>query len=410
MKTKKKITIRFPEFYEAQLDVVRECVYGHSKFITLNGSRQIGKSFILTSISLIWAMSESDQVVMVVSPTDTQVKKLYKQTIESFGDGYKSIVKSTRGSGGNTDIVLKNGSQILYRSSESENTLRGYSLTHLLIDEAAFTKEDTYRTILMPSLSVKGKKVLLCSTPRGANFFKQLYYKGIDGDDGYKSFKITFHQNPYANLEFIREQQEILPLEIFEQEYLGAFTDSTGVFKNVDACAIGLAQEPKGQACVIGIDIAFVNDFTVAVCMDMNGVMLDYIRFNKAETPELVNNLVDFYNKWKPKKVILESNNQGLPVYGMLKQSGVYGIELFNTNSNSKADIINKLMAAFAKKEIMILNDERVKEEMKAFTYKLSKTGKIAFGAAYGHDDVVMATAFAWYGKSEQAASTLLFY
>ena len=404
------MTIKFPEFYEAQREVIQECLYGKSKYVTLNGSRQIGKTFILTNISLAWAMSAPNQLVMVISPTDTQAKKIYKQTLDTFGEGYKDIVKSTRGSGGNTDIILKNGSQILYRSSESENTLRGYSLNYILIDEAAFIKEDVWRTILAPSLSVKGKKVFFCSTPKGSNFFKQLYYKGIDGEDGYKSYKITYHQNPYANLDFIKEQQEILPLEIFEQEYLGTFTDSTGVFKNVDACATHLPQTPKGQKCVFGIDIAFVNDFTVVICLDSNGVMLDYIRFNKAETPELVQNIADFYKKWKPTKVVLESNNQGLPVYGMLKQAGVYNIELFNTNATSKGELINKLMAACAKKEIGLLNDEKIKEEMKAFTYKLSATGKVTFGASYGHDDIVMATAFAWHGKSEYQASTLLFY
>lgn len=408
--TQTKLKINFPKFYPAQLDVVQEALYGKNKYITLNSGRQCGKTFCLSYISLAWAMLQPKQLVMVVSPTSTQVKKIYRQTIESLGDNIKHIIKSTKASGGDTEIVLINDSTIIYRSAESENTLRGYSPNYLCLDESAFIREDVWRTILAPSLSVQGKKVLFCSTPKGANYFKQLYYKGIDGDTGYCSFKITYHQNPYAQLDFIQEQQEILPLEIFEQEYLGIFTDQAGVFKNIDELSIHVPQTPKGQKCVIGIDIAFVNDFTVAVCLDSNGVILDYIRFNKAETPELVKNLSDFYKKWKPSKVILESNNQGLPVYGMLKQAGVYNIELFNTNATSKNDIINKLMAACAKKEIGLLNDERMKEEMKAFTYSLSKTGKITFAASHGHDDIPMAVAFAWNGKLAQQTSEIFFY
>jgi len=403
-----KIQINLPEFYEAQKEVVKECIYGKAKYIVLNGSRQIGKTFILTNISLAWALQNPNQLVMVISPTDTQAKKIYKQTLDTLEPCYKEVVKSTRGSGGNTDIIMTNGSQILYRSAESENTLRGYSLNYICIDEAAFVKEEVWRTILAPSLSVKGKKVFFCSTPKGSNFFKQLFYKGIDGDDGYKSYKIIFTHNPYANLEFIKEQEELLPLEIYEQEYLGTFTDSTGVFKNVDELAIHNVQEPKGQKCTIGIDIAFVNDYTVAVCLDSNGIMLDYIRFNKTETPELVDKLSQFVKKWKPMRTIMETNNQGLPVFELLRRAGVTNLEGFNTNSSSKQEIINKLMAAFSKKEIGLLRDDVVIEEMKAFTYALSKTGKITFAASHGHDDICMSLALAWHVKSNHKPTVVV--
>lgn len=403
-----KVIVNLPEFYDAQKKVLKECLYGNSKYITLNGSRQIGKTFILTNLSLAWAMNEGNQLIMVISPTDTQAKKIYQQTLESFGDAHNDFIKSTRGSGGNTDIILQNGSKILYRSAQSENTLRGYSLNYILIDEAAFIKEDVWRTILAPSLSVKGKKVFFCSTPKGSNFFKQLYYKGIDGDEGYSSFKITYHQNPYANLDFIREQKELLPAAIFDQEYLGTFTDSTGVFKNIDEIAKYPVSEPRGQRCTIGIDIAFVNDYTVAVCIGSDGVMLDYIRFNKTETPELVDILSKFIKKWKPSRTVIETNNQGLPVYDLLRRTGVSNLQEFNTNSSSKKEIINALMAACSNKELGLLDDQQVKEEMKAFTYQLSPSGNVTFAASHGHDDIVMATAFAWHGKINHTVTRIV--
>jgi hypothetical protein len=347
---------------------------------------------------------------MIVSPTDSQVKKIYKQIIQMLEPVIKHVVINHKAQSGDSEIVFINKSVILFRSAASENSLRGYSNTHLILDECAFISEDTYQKILAPTLIVRGKKVFFCSTPKGGNYFKKLYYKGLDGDEGYKSFKITYDENPYANVQFIEGQREILPSDIFDQEYLGLFIDSTGVFKNIDEISTALPSQPKGQKCVMAVDIAFVNDWTVAVCMSTAGIMLDYIRFNKSSTSEMVKLLTDFYKKWNPTRTVIESNNQGLPVISLLKEAGVYGIEPFNTSSSSKSDIINSLMVACAKKQIILLNDEKVKEEMKAFTYSIGKTGNITFAASYGHDDIPMSIAFAWHGLQQVKGSELMMY
>ena len=46
--------------------------------------------------------------------------------------------------------------------------------------------------------------------------------------------------------------------------------------------------------------------------------------------------------------------------------------------------------------ELKLLNDEVIKNEFNAFTATITKTGSIKYEAAYGHDDIVMATAIAY--------------
>ena len=405
-----KINITLPAPYEAQKKIIKACLNDEDKFVVLNASRQSGKTLTACIVAIYWALKKGGEHIMIVSPTDSQVKKIYKQIIQMLEPVIKHVVKSYKIQAGDSEIVFNNKSVILFRSAASENSLRGYSNTHLILDECAFIKEETYNTILGPTLIVRGKKVFFCSTPKGGNYFKKLFYKGLDGDEGYKSFKITYDENPYANLEFIEGQRETLPADIFDQEYLGMFVDSTGVFKNIDEISVALNSQPRGQKCVIGIDIAFVNDFTVAVCMDQSGMMLDYLRFNKSSTTEMIKLLTDFYKKWNPTRTVIESNNQGLPIISLLKEAGMYGIEPFNTSSSSKSDIINDLMVACAKTEIVLLNDEKVKEEMKAFTYSIGKTGNITFAASYGTDDIVMSLAFAYKGLKDMKGSALIMY
>jgi len=238
---------------------------------------------------------------------------------------------------------------------------------------------------------------LFCSTPKGNNFFARLYNKGLSGDDkDYKSFKLTYFNNPYANIKFINEQQLVLPDEIFRQEYLGEFIDSAGCFKNIKDVAILKPSQPiSGEQYYIGVDIAFKKDYTVAICLNSKKEMVDMLRFNNTDIGYLTTELKKFFKKWNPKKINIESNNQGLPVIQQLQREGVMNINPFATTGTSKPDIINKLIACVGKKEIKLLNDEVLKGEFSAFTAELTPTGSVKFAAAFGHDDIVMATAIA---------------
>jgi len=394
-----KINISFPECYPAQLKVLKSALMSNDKYIVVNGGRQIGKTFLLTIIAVYWALQDPNQHVMVVSPTDSQVKKIYKQILSMLDTAYKHVVKSSKIQSGDSEIVFKNKSVILFRSAASEDSLRGYSNTHLLLDECAFIKEETWNTILAPTLSVRGKKAVFCSTPKGKNFFAKLYSMGQQKVKNYRSFKIIYTQNPYANIEFISQQQQILPTDIFAQEYLGEFIDSTGIFKYIDEVSSLSKQNTPvyGKQYVIGVDIAFKKDYTVAICFDLDGNMVDYIRFNQVDTAQMETNLKSFFNKWSPRKIVIEENNQGIPVIDNLRRLGVSNIENFQTNPKTKNELINKFMAAFNNRELNIINEEIIKDEFKAFSYSITSSGNVTFAAAYGHDDIVMSSAFAYH-------------
>lgn len=385
--------IILPKPYKAQLEVLKACFDKETTYITLNGSRQVGKTVLCTIASLKWALETPGQCVMVVSPTDSQVKKVYKQILLML-EPMMFFIKSYKIQSGDSEIIFRNGSVILFRSALSDNTLRGYSNTHLILDECAFIKEETWNTILAPTLNVRGKKVLFCSTPKGNNFFARLYHKGLDMLKEYKSFKLTYHNNPFANLKFIKEQEEILPDEVFRQEYLGEFIDSAGCFRNInEICILKPSQFTSNEQYYIGVDIAFKGDYTVAICLNSKNEMVDYIRFNNTEIVSLTTKLKDFFNKWKAKKILIESNNQGLPVIQTLRSQGVQNINEFATTGVSKPLMINQLIAAVGKKEIKLINEEIIKSEFNAFVATLTKTGNVKYEASYGHDDIVMAVA-----------------
>ena len=385
-----KINLNLFSPYKAQKQVVRACLDDEVKYVVYNASRQSGKTLLLCNMAIYYALSQPYQNIMVVSPTDSQVRKLYRQIENFLSIKEIELINHKKIQPGDSQIITKNSSTILFRSAASEDSLRGYSVTHLLLDECAFIKEDTYQTILAPTLTVKGKKVLFCSTPKGQNLFYKLYLRGQQPNQKiYKSFKTTYRDNPYANLEFIQQQKELLPDTLFQQEYEGEFVDNSAVFRYKFNDSI----KPSNRK-YIGIDVAFKKDFTVAVCLNEHGQMVDYVRFNDEELDGVENELLKFINKHKPVWTQIEVNNQGLLVYQQLKKS-VKNISEFVTSHASKPKIINNLIYAVNAGEVTIINDEVVREEFNNFGYMVTPAGNLKFESIFGHDDIVMATAMA---------------
>lgn len=390
-----KININFFTPYDAQIPIVESCIGSSYKYIIYNAARQSGKSMMACNMAVYWALQERESCIMFVSPTDSQVKKQYRQILNSIIG--MPFVKSYKIQAGDSEIQFNNLSVILFRSAASTNSLRGYSLTHLIGDEAAFIDEATFQTILSPSLAVRGKKILLCSTPRGTNFFYKQYTEG-QKEGLYKSFKTTYEDNPYADKEFIEEQRKVLPSDIFQQEYEGCFIDAGGLFKNVStyATTTNILEPVPGDTYFSGIDIGFKKDFTVHSIFNQKGEMIHMDRFTNVENDRLIQRIIDTLNKFNVAKCLVESNNQGLPVIQQLISRGMWKVEAFNTTATSKPQLINEFIYAFNSGEIKLLKNPELIEEFKAFSYELSKGGHVKFRASYGFDDIVMSVAIAY--------------
>ena len=149
-----------------------------AKFITLVTGRQWGKTLLGINLLLKWSLETPGSSLMWVSPIYKQSKKV----LEDIGAviGGSSIVKSINKS--DMKIIFTNKSRILFRSGEREDNLRGNTLDYLIIDEAAFIKDEVWDTVLKQTVMVKGKRVLFISTPKGKNFLYSLSIRGEDPD------------------------------------------------------------------------------------------------------------------------------------------------------------------------------------------------------------------------------------
>lgn len=389
--------------HDKQKEIHMSCADSSTNFWTIVcAGRQGGKSKCAKYQAILWALQNEGANVWYICPSEGQAKKVFREIyVECQVMG---LIKSKIQSKGDIHIQFNNDSKIEFKSAASEDSLRGSSVTHLILDECAFIKQSTIEEVILPTMGVTGKKILCISTPKGKNYFYELFMRGLSGEDkfkdDYKSFKFSSKDNPKASIKLIESFRASLPSGVFQQEFEAEFVDSAAVFPFVYDCATmtAIRQAQPGQRYYMAADIALAakGDYTVITIIDNLGRMVYMDRFRGLEAPELQGRIIHTYNLFKPLETWIEENNQGLPIIHNLKGK-VPNLKGFRTTPDSKSQIINNLIAAFSSKEIQVLNDEIVKSELNAYIFKFTPSGHIKYEAASGfHDDIVMSLAICW--------------
>lgn len=390
--------------HEKQREIHNSCsLNSPNTWTVVCAGRQAGKSKCAKYQAILWALSSEKQNVWYVTPTESQAKLVFREIlIECLAKG---LVKSKIQSKGDIQIQFINDSKIEFKSAGAEESLRGNSVNYLILDECAFIKRETIEEIILPTMGVTGRKILVISTPKGKNYFFELFMRAKSENEDftkdYQSFKFSSKDNPKANLKLLAQFKASIPEAVYRQEFEAEFVDSAGVFINVNelACLERILQPVKGHRYYMAADIALAakGDYTVITIINNKGELVYMDRFRGVEAPELRQRIVKTYNLFKPITTTIESNNQGMPIIQDLKRI-LPNLQEFYTTNDTKSEIINQLIAAFSLKEIRVLNDEDVKSELEAFVFKFSATGKIRFEASSGfHDDIVMSLAMCWH-------------
>lgn len=221
------------------------------RFKVVAAGRRCGKSRLSAVTLLIEALNcPEGSSVMYVAPTLGQARSIIWDLLHDLG---RPVIKSSHVN--NLEITLINGRKILVRGADNPDSLRGVSLTYLVLDECAFVKQDVWEKILRASLSDKKGRALFISTPSGRNWFYDTFKLGQnETDEEWKSWHFTTADNETIDPKEIEAAKRTLSSFAFKQEYLSSF-DNAGadVFK---AEWFKTSPEPQYGDYVIAIDLA----------------------------------------------------------------------------------------------------------------------------------------------------------
>ena len=387
--------------HSKQKEMINSILESKSKFHVACVGRQFGKSLMAMNLVLYWGINKGPAKILWVSPVYSQTDKVQKELMAAIGES--GLVKSCNYS--SNEIILKNGTQILFRSAERYDNIRGLTCDYGVIDEAAFCKDEAWQEAIRPVFMVRGKKVLFISTPKGKNFFYELYQLGVSEDyPQYRCYTGTSYDTPYIDPIDIMDAKKTLPENVFKQEYLAAFIDSGGeVFSNLDKNTFAAYPTPIGKV-FCGIDLGKQEDYTVATFIDSRGQVVDIYRSNAQEWTTMVTEIVLRIRKWNATTMI-EVNSIGDVIFEMVKKQW-QDTHPFVTTSKSKQEIVEGL--------ILDMNDTVIKipqlslfswlyNELSMFTYDYNpKTRSIKYGHPAGqHDDTVISLAIANYNRKQ---------
>lgn len=391
-------TVLAPDLLPWQEIVFEAVTQGSEKYITCVTSRQIGKSTIASVLILNYAINHSESNIGVVSLSFRQVKILYN----ILDNLLKQTAIYKRSSQSTMDIELLNGTRINFLTAQNPEGSRGFTFDYLFLDEAAYFPENYFGQVLQPTLLVKGKKCVLFSTPKGENYFYQLYKLGLEDNPMYRSFSFDYTHSPYLDIEEIEQIKKTISDELFQVEYECKFSSSASVFKNLsNVCVMSNFKEGPTQNMnyYMGIDLAINSDWSVATIMNQEGEVEYIYRERTGSVKTLEADLIALIKKWKPLRVTVESNNIGKAVIETLWQHFPSSqIQAFTTTNATKMEIIHELIKSIEEMSIKLPTRQfypTLYNEMMDFTFKFSTATKaLQYQARPGmHDDAVISLA-----------------
>lgn len=373
---------------------------GKEKYYPLCLGRQFGKSMLAENQNFYWLINDPDCKCAWVSPIYKQAKKVFDEMVNAFaGTG---LIKSNA-----SDLIITIGTSTLqFFSSERYDNLRGFTFDYLTCDEFAFMEEQAWTEVLRATVLVKGKKVLLISTPKGKNHFFRIFNLQNDNNQ-YRSFRMSSYDNPLIDPREIDDAKATLPEHIFKQEYLAEFIDDGGsVFRNIKESVRSVERSGK---LFFALDLGRADDYTVLTIINSNNEEVFCERWRHMEWTSIVNNVAKVLNEYKPNGYV-ECNGTQDALMEMIQARVTYGksnVKPFVTTAKSKQSIIEDLIVCFEEKSIGIIGHDFQLHELEVFTYEYNqKTRNIKYSAPVGlHDDYVMSRAMAYNALKELKSS-----
>jgi phage terminase large subunit-like protein len=213
-------------------------------------------------------------------------------------------------------------------------------------------------------------------------------------------FHFPSNANPYFPPEEWERARQRLPRDIFQQEYEAAFlSDAASVFRNVRNCIADTYEEPRpNHRYVMGLDLAKFGDFTVMTVVDRDShKVVFWDRFTKLPYTLQKERILNIARKYHS-LVVIDAMNVGAAMADELRaeQLSVQDFKAVGTISKdidkqgSKEKMVEKLSLFFEQRNIVIPPEQVLIDELESFSYHLTASGNLVYGAPEGyHDDCV---------------------
>lgn len=359
------------------------------------GSRQMIVSPSYDQSCLIFTTIES---LIMKNPLSAKISKVVKTPYPKITIGSSVITART--------------------ADDDGRNLRGNSADRVIVDEAAYVKEEVINEVISPMLADRNGRMVMLSTPFGKNHFYKTFIEGQNNAQArVRSFSFPSSSNPHISMEYIAGQKASLSERQFAVEYEARFTDSQSSVFSIDdiAKASQLEIEPTGcEYITAGIDWARYTDYTALIacaCTQTGIKVIASERFNGLGWSEQIERAAAFLKKHRVCSVLTDQTSIGDPLLEQLRTrcyelSLDVGLEGYQFTNQSKRELIDNLAVMFSHNKISIPDQSQLLTELKYFEYQTTRFGSIRMNARSGYnDDLVCALALACFAGRDVSYS-----
>lgn len=386
----------------------------------LVGGRQIGKTTMLSWLAIHKFVVEAGSNVLIIAPTQRQVwnfiEKLkteiheWLENPDDYGIEYES----------KSEIRGTNGSKIFGLPAAGKgDTIRGYTVDVVIVDEAAFVDDEIYTSALRPMLFTTEGEFVLSGTPWGKEgYFYKKFDEATDPDteSPWSPWQIPTMQNPDVGPQQIEESRRDLTPNEFDREILGQFSDKKNAFfknETINRCLEWTGKVPETQVypnqetrnCFMGVDVASGGSASaVFSTVDVEGNVFEVVKKQECELPEVegqIRSKIDsndrLYNK-----ILVEENGIGEgPVDTLQKEFSC--VEGFRTTIRSKESIYSAFKKEMQSGSVNLPDVRDYKKELRSIEYELTSGGnQKIYAPGRKNDDFADSVSLAFAAQSDK--------
>lgn len=349
---------------------------------------------------------------MAVAPKYSAIKDItypaFCEMAAKTGQRHKIRVTDFRGTfatqyGGEANIV--------FRSGDDPESLRGPNLSGAWLDEASLTTHDVY-LIVIACLREGGETGWLTATftPKGkAHWTHEIFATGKPSSFLARS---RTKDNPFLSAEFVAEMEAAYGnTRLASQELSGDFIDTTGVLINWES--ILACQDKKGESCLwpngsapngfrgdlfMGVDIGRSRHRSVITTIEKLGdvgwtremKVMQEVPYQQQQE-EIARRITRQVGKCK-----IDKGVQGGPLAEDLERRFPRVAEGVSLSAATQVRLAERLAASFESRRIRIPDDQMLRDDLQLVTVRKDGTVDTAYDPEVGHADRFWSLALAY--------------
>lgn len=376
--------------------------------------RRGGKTLYCTRDSkdgLVVDLHLPNRHVWIVAPDYSLTQRVWDDLYNMCVGVFKPIIQRINNTKGNYKIETILGTVIEAKSADDPERLVGVGLNKIIVDEAAMLNPKAWTQSLRPTLVDHKGEAIFISTPKGKNWFWELWMKGqLKEEVEWESWRFTTYDNEYLDKAEIDALAGDMPDYEYRQEILAQFEETAEqIFRKVKERAISQEKEPeRGHRYQVGVDLGRKTSKTVITVVDEMTDPYEVVHIDSFKTVDWtiqVDRIRAIWDKFPSLKIRVDATSLGGDAMVQdLENKGVR-VDPFVITERTKREYIDKLAIFIDEGRIIYPPNKDLLNELETFGREISKdTGRVKYKPlGKFKEDFVSSLALATWGLPHKA-------